>query len=589
MTYTAPIDDMLFNFFDVFDGNEIAQIDGWEDITHDFVKQVLEAAGEVATNFFEPCRLSGHEAGLTFDNGTVTTPKEFKDAYRAYVDGGWHTLVQPQTYGGQGIPYSVSVYVQEMLCGSNMALSTYPHLGMGAALLVYKTANEDLKQTYLPRMIAGDWLGTMCLTEAHCGTDLGQVRTKAEAQEDGSYKLTGQKIFISAGEHDLTENIVHTVLARVPGGPKGIKGLSLFLVPKYLANPDGSLGNRNPVNCSAIEHKMGINASATAVLDFDGAKGFLLGELHKGIEAMFYLMNNARVGTGIYGLGVADAAHQGALAYAADRLQGRSLRGKTNPDGPADPIIVHGDVRRMLLEMRAWTEGSRALVTWVAQLTDFADRHPDADKRKESANLVGLLTPVVKAFITDQAFETTVLGQQVLGGHGYIREHGMEQHVRDVRITQIWEGTNSIQALDLVGRKFAEDGGATVKTLMGLLGAQAAAARAAGAEEFAAPLDRAMQLLGGTLQDLMPKAMKDPEQVGTSAKDILNITGLAIFAYLWSRAAITALPRQDEPLCRAKVNTARVYLQRLFPRIEGFALSAAAPASLMMDVDDTCL
>jgi len=589
MTYTAPIDDMLFTYFEALDGNKIAALPEWEDIEPEFVRQILEGAGDIATNFFAPCRLSGHEEGAHYENGTVTTPKGFKEAFDAYIEGGWHGLNHAEEYGGQGMPYSVSVFVQEMMCGSNMALSTYPHLGTGAAFLIAKSASEELKQQYLHKMVAGEWMGSMCLTEAHCGTDLAQVRTKAEPQNDGSYKLSGQKIFISVGEHDLTDNIIHTVIARVPDGPKGIKGLSLFLVPKFLPDADGNPGERNPVTCGAIEHKMGITGSATCVLNFDGATGYLMGELNGGIEAMFYLMNIARIGTGIYGLGVADTARQMALTYAEDRLQGRALRGVRNPDGVADPLNSHGDVRRMLLETRAWTEGSRALVSWCAQLVDLAERHPDEAYRKECDVLVGILTPIVKAFITDRGLECTVTAQQVFGGHGFVREHGMEQHVRDIRITQIWEGANGIQALDLVGRKFAEKGGANLQLLLGKLMAQAKAARAAGHEEFAKPIERAVELLGGTLQALMPKAMKDPEEVGTTAKDILDITGYAIFAYLFSRSAVAALKDESAPLNAAKLNTARFFFQRLFPQVETLALKTRSGTDLIMDCDDSFL
>ncbi len=458
--YKAPLKDINFVLNEVLDVSSLAGLPGYEDATPDTIQAILEEAAKICENVLFPINRSGDEEGCAYENGVVRTPKGFKQAYDLFREGGWTAVTCDPEYGGQGLPATVGFALQEMFTASNQAFAMYPGLSHGAYEALSRHGSDALKKLYLPKLADGTWSGTMCLTEPHCGTDLGLLRTRAEPQADGSYAITGTKIFISAGEHDLTENILHLVLARLPDAPGGTKGISLFLVPKFLPKADGTVGERNGIRCGAVEHKMGIKANATCVMNLDGAKGWLVGELNKGMPAMFVMMNAARLGVGMQGLGIAETSYQSAVAYARDRLQGRSLTGPKNAAGPADPIIVHPDVRRMLMIQKSFTEAARALSLWVGMLIDEAHSHPEADKRAAADDLVQMLTPIIKAYFTDMGSECANLAVQTYGGHGYIRENGVEQLVRDARITQLYEGTNGIQALDLVGRKLPMKGGA---------------------------------------------------------------------------------------------------------------------------------
>ncbi|HAQ00775.1 MAG TPA: acyl-CoA dehydrogenase, partial [Rhodospirillum rubrum] len=461
--YKAPLRDMRYVLYDLFDGASLTTLPGYEEFTADLIDPVLEEAAKICEDVLQPLNRPGDEEGCVLENGVVRTPKGFPEAYRTFREGGWTSITCDPAHGGQGLPQVVNTFIEEMICAANLSFGMYPGLSHGAYVALKQFGTEDQKARYLPALVDGTWTGTMCLTEPQCGTDLGLLRTKAVPDGEGGYKITGTKIFISAGDHDLTENILHLVLARLPDAPKGIKGISLFLVPKVLVTEEGALGDRNAVTCGALEHKMGIKASSTCVLNFDEATGWLIGEPHKGMRAMFAMMNTARLGVGVQGLGLAEASYQGAVAYARDRLQGRSPSGVKAPDKPADPLIVHPDVRRMLLTQRAIVEGGRALAAWVGLALDRQHHAGDPATRAEAGEFVALMTPVVKALLTDLGSEATNLGVQVFGGHGYIREHGMEQYIRDCRITQIYEGTNGIQALDLVGRKLPENAGRNLR------------------------------------------------------------------------------------------------------------------------------
>src|SRR4051812_39166047 len=467
--YKGPVKDILFVLNEVLDVSSLAKLPGYEDATADTIQAIVEEAAKLCENVLFPLNRSGDVEGCTYENGVVRTPTGFKQAYDMFREGGWTAVTCDPQYGGQGLPATGGFALQEMFTASNQAFSMYPGLSHGAYEALARHGSDELKKRYLPKLTDGTWSGTMCLTEPHCGTDLGMLRTKAEPQADGSYSITGTKIFISAGEHDLTENILHLVLARLPDAPGGTKGISLFIVPKFLPKADGSVGERNGIRCGAIEHKMGIKANATCVMNLDGAKGGRVGKLKKGMNAIFVMMNAARLGVGMQGLGIAEVARQSAAAYAKDRLQGRSLTGPKNANGPADPIIVHPDVRRMLLTQKSFTEAARALALWVGMLIDEAHRHPDAARREAADDLIQMLTPIIKAYFTDMGSECANLAVQTYGGHGFIRENGVEQLVRDARITQLYEGTNGIQALDLVGRKLPMKGGAAAQRLLGLM------------------------------------------------------------------------------------------------------------------------
>ena len=589
--YAPPLRDMQFVLHELFNSSEeLKAMPRHADLDVETMNAVLEEAGKFAAEVIFPLNISGDEEGCTLDNKTheVQTPKGFKDAYAAYVQGGWPSLSGDPAHGGQGLPLVLNQCLFEMLNSANQAWTMYPGLSHGAYECLHTHGTEAQQKRYLPRLTSGEWTGTMCLTEPHCGTDLGMLRTKAEPQADGSYRLTGQKIFISAGEHDLADNILHLVLARLPDAPAGSKGISLFLVPKFIVNDDQSLGERNPVFCTALEHKMGIHGNATCQINLDGAVGSLVGAPNKGLAAMFVMMNAARLGVGNQSLGLTEVAYQNAAAYAKDRLQMRSLSGPKAPDKPADPIIVHPDVRKMLLTARAYAEGGRALAVYTALLLDREIGAEDEAERREAGELVELLTPIVKAFFTDNGWIATSHCLQVLGGHGYIKEWGMEQFVRDARINMIYEGTNTIQALDLLGRKVLGDSGARLKRFGKLIaefvdeeGTDAAM------QEFIDPLADLGDKVTKLTTELGMKAMKNADEVGAAAVDYLRICGHLSFAYVWARMAKVAIQKQNDgdPFYTAKLATARFYFAKLLPETAGLIRSARTGAAPLTSLD----
>ncbi|WP_419735749.1 acyl-CoA dehydrogenase C-terminal domain-containing protein [Pseudomonas sp. COR18] len=573
--YTAPLRDMRFVLHEVFQGPAMwARLPALaERVDTDTADAILEEAAKITGQLIAPLSRNGDEQGVRFDAGEVTTPEGFQAAWQTYREGGWVGLGGNPEYGGMGMPKMLSVLFEEMMYAADSSFSLYSALSAGSCLAIDAHASEVLKQTFLAPIYEGRWSGTMCLTEPHAGTDLGLIRTRAEPQANGSYRITGSKIFITGGEQDLTENIIHLVLAKLPDAPAGPKGISLFLVPKYLIGADGGLGERNGVHCGSIEHKMGIKASATCVMNFDGAVGYLVGEPNKGLAAMFTMMNYERLSIGIQGIGCAEASYQNAARYANERLQSRSAMGPQAKDKMADPIIHHGDVRRMLLTMRALTEGGRAFATYVGQQLDLARYAEAAGERENAQRLVSLLTPVAKAFFTDNGLESCVLGQQVYGGHGYIREWGQEQLVRDVRIAQIYEGTNGIQALDLLGRKVLADGGQALAVFTDEIRLFCADA----------PLHRdavlqAIERLSDTSHWLMRHAVDDANLISASAVEYLQLFGLTAYAYMWARMAAAAQPAMaDDPaFYGAKLASAEFFFQRLLPR--SLALEASIKA-----------
>jgi butyryl-CoA dehydrogenase len=587
-SYQAPLRDMRFALYEMTDFAALRALPGGEDAAPDLVDPVLEAAGIFCAEMLFPLNRSGDEEGCSFENGVVRTPKGFPAAYRAFCDGGWPALGCEPEYGGQGLPKSIGVLVEEMICSSNLSFGMYPGLAFGAYSALLKHGTQELKDRYLPKLVSGEWAGTMCLTEPQCGTDLGLIRTRAEPDGEGAYRITGTKIFISGGEQDLTDNILHLVLAKLPDAPAGTRGISLFLVPKFLPADDGRPGVRNAVACGAIEHKMGIKASSTCVLNFDGARGWLVGAPHRGLAAMFTMMNEARLGVGIQGLGLAEVSYQNAVAYAREREQGRALEGVRDPLRRADPILVHPDVRRMLLTMRAMIEGCRVLGVWTALQQDIATRHPDAAARTEAEDFVALMTPIVKAMFTDMGWEATAAGMQVLGGHGYIREWGMEQYVRDARITQIYEGTNGIQALDLVGRKLPAHAGRYLRRffhpVLAWIEAHQDDARL---DAFVLPLSKAFGRLQQATAELARRGMADPTEAGAAATDYLRLFGLTALAWVWARAAEVALPHaDDDPFYRAKLATARFYMEKVLPQTSALTASIMAGGATLKQFED---
>ncbi|MBC3384772.1 acyl-CoA dehydrogenase C-terminal domain-containing protein [Pseudomonas sp. SWRI12] len=576
--YKAPLRDMRFVLNEVFEVAKLwAQLPVLADtVDAETVEAILEEAGKVTSKSIAPLSRSADEEGCHWADGAVTTPAGFPQAYKTYAEGGWVGVGGDPVYGGMGMPKAVSAQVEEMVNSASLSFGLYPMLTAGACLSINAHASEELKATYLPNMYAGVWAGSMCLTEPHAGTDLGIIRTKAEPQADGSYKVSGTKIFITGGEHDLTENIIHLVLAKLPDAPAGPKGISLFLVPKFMVNADGSLGARNAANCGSIEHKMGIQASATCVMNFDEAVGYLVGEPNKGLAAMFTMMNYERLGVGIQGLATGERSYQNAVEYARDRLQSRSPTGAQNKDKVADPIIVHPDVRRMLLTMKASNEGGRAFSTYVAMQLDTAKFSEDPVTRKRAEDLVALLTPVAKAFLTDLGLETTVHGQQVFGGHGYIREWGQEQLVRDVRITQIYEGTNGIQALDLVGRKIVGSGGAFYRLFADEIRHFTATA-SGDLEEFIKPLNGAVDTLDELTDWLLDRAKSNPNEIGAASVEYLQAFGYTAYAYMWALMARAASGKENQDdFYASKLGTARFYFARLLPRIHSLSASVKA-------------
>ncbi len=576
--YKAPLRDMRFVLNEVFNVSELwAQLPALaETVDAETVEAILEEAGKVISKSIAPLSRNGDEEGCHWKDTVVTTPAGFVQAYQTYAEGGWVGVGGNPEFGGMGMPKAVSAQVEEMLNSATLAFGLYPMLTSGACVSINAHATEELKATYLPNMYAGIWCGSMCLTEAHAGTDLGIIRTKAEPQADGSYKVTGSKIFITGGEHDLTENIIHLVLAKLPDAPAGPKGISLFLVPKYMVNADGSLGARNTVACGSIEHKMGIQASATCVMNFDEAVGYLIGEPNKGLAAMFTMMNYERLGVGIQGLASGERSYQNAVDYARDRLQSRSPTGAQHKDKVADPIIVHPDVRRMLLTMKASNEGGRAFSTYVAMQLDIAKFSEDDAARQRADDLVALLTPVAKAFLTDLGLETTVHGQQVFGGHGYIREWGQEQLVRDVRITQIYEGTNGIQALDLMGRKIVANGGAYYQQFADEI-RQFIASSDAGQAEFTQPLSAALDTLDELTHWVVDRARINANEIGAASVEYLHVFGYTAYAYMWAMMAKAASGKDaQDDFYASKLGTARFYFARLLPRIHSLSASVKA-------------
>jgi len=588
--YTPPMDDIRFVMHELLEAGTLGDLPGYEDFSLELADQILEEGGKICEEVLFPLNQSGDQEGCAYDDGEVTTPKGFKDAYGTFAEGGWCGLSGDPAYGGMGMPVLANTIMQEMICSANMSFGMYPGLSQGAYEALHHFGSDRQKEIYLPKLIEGVWSGTMNLTEPHCGTDLGLIKTKAD--NDGeNYKITGTKIFISAGEHDMTENIVHLVLARLPGAPEGVKGISLFVVPKYLVNEDGSIGARNGVKCGSIEHKMGIHANSTCVMNFDDAYGELVGEPHKGLKAMFVMMNAARLGVGMQGLGICEIAYQNALAYAKDRLQMRSLTGTKAPDKPADPIIVHPDVRRMLLRSKAITEGGRALAYWTGMNLDISQKHADEAKRKEADDLVALLTPIVKGYLTDMGSAVSNECLQVYGGHGYIAEWGMEQYVRDARIAEIYEGTNGIQALDLVGRKMSVGFGRLLRRFFHPV-QQFIEDNQANSEmgEFIFPLAKSFAKLQQATAMIAQKGMKNPDEAGAASTDYMRQFALVALAFMWARMAKISLEKLEsgdgihgKDFYEAKLKTARFYMQRVLPEADGRFKMVLAGADTLMD------
>jgi alkylation response protein AidB-like acyl-CoA dehydrogenase len=589
--YAAPLRDMQFVLHEVLNVEaELKSMPKHADLDADTINQVLEEAGKFCAEIVFPLNQSGDREGCTYEgDGVVKTPAGFREAYRQYVEAGWPALGCDPEFGGQGLPAFVNNALYEMLNSANQAWTMYPGLSHGAYECLHAHGTPEQKSTYLPKLVSGEWTGTMCLTEPHCGTDLGILRTKAEPNPDGSFALTGTKIFISSGEHDMAENIVHLVLARLPGAPMGTKGISLFIVPKIVPDASGALGERNGIKCGSIEHKMGIHGNATCVMNLDGAKGWLVGEANKGLNAMFVMMNAARLGVGMQGLGLTEVAYQNSLVYAKERLQMRSLTGPKAPEKPADPIIVHPDVRRMLLTQKAYAEAGRAFTYWAALNIDKELSHEDEAVRREAADFVALLTPIIKAFLTDNAFEGTNMAMQIYGGHGFISEWGMEQYVRDARINMIYEGTNSIQALDLLGRKILGDMGAKLKRF-GKLVTDFVEEEGVKPEmqEFINPLADIGEKVQKLTMEIGMKAMQNPDEVGAASVPYLRTVGHLVFSYFWARMARVALDNaaSGDAFYKAKLGTARFYFAKLLPETASTIRAARAGAKPMMDYDE---
>ncbi len=583
-TYRAPLRDMRFLLNELLDTSVLATLSGYEEVTPDVIDAVIVEGARLCEDTLLPLNRTGDEEGCQYENGLVRTPRGFKEAYQRFVEAGWTGMTISPAYGGQGLPELVSVAFDEMVCSSNLALGSYPLLSRGAAALIETHAADHLKQAFLPRLADGSWSGTMCLTESHCGTDLGQIRTRAAPLEGGRYAISGTKIFISAGEHDLTENIIHLVLAKLPDAPPGVRGISLFLVPKRKLNSAGGAGPSNGVRCGSIEQKMGIHGSATCVLHFEDAEGYLVGKPHEGLRCMFTMMNAARLGVGLQGLGVGETAYQSAATYARERRQGRSVRGAVEPGEPADPIIVHPDVRRMLLTARALNEGARALAYWVALQLDISRAHPDASVREDADELVQLMTPIIKAFFTDYGFEATNLAVQIHGGHGYIREQGMEQLVRDARIGQIYEGANGIQALDLVARKLPRRAGRLLRHFFHPAVTLLSENRDDPAlGDIFRPVEKALGKLQTATLAIAQRGMGDPEEAAAAASDYLKMFGLVAVGYMWCRMAKLAVEKQDgDAFYEAKLKTARFYVQKILPDTATLFLKIMAGKSTVM-------
>ncbi|WP_310531687.1 acyl-CoA dehydrogenase C-terminal domain-containing protein [Novosphingobium sp.] len=587
--FKAPTRDSRFIINEVLKLESYGNLPGFENATADVVDTVVEELGKFVSEVVAPINLSGDQEGCKrHPDGTVTTPAGFKEAYAAFVDSGWGTLAQPEDLGGQGMPHVLGMLLEEYLVSANQSFAMYSGLTSGAVAAVKAKGSPELQQTYLPKMISGQWSGTMNLTEPHCGTDLGMIRTKAVPQADGSYAITGTKIFISAGEHDLTENIIHLVLAKTPDAPDSVKGISLFIVPKFLLDADGNPGARNPVSCGSIEHKMGIHGNATCVLNYDGAKGWMVGEQNKGLAAMFIMMNAARIGVGIQGLGQAEAAYQNAVAYAGDRRQGRALTGPVDPEQKADLLFVHPDVRRMLMDAKAFTEAMRMLAMWGGLLVDLAHKSASEQERADADALITLLTPVIKGYGTDKGFDVAVNMQQIFGGHGYIEEHGMSQFVRDARIAMIYEGANGVQAMDLVGRKLAMNGGKAVQAFFAMVDAECAEAKGdQRLADLAGRVEKANGELKAATMWLMQNAMTNPNNAGAGAHHYMHIMGIVTLGLMWLRmgkvaSAALASGSGDTAFYETKLVTAKYYGERYTPDAGALRRKMEAGSETMM-------